>query len=285
MIVSGIQTEATAGEKRRGSPILWARWGSISNLIAQRLRPRQPPTLVLSLPRSGSSWVGETLGRADNALYLREPVTQSDKSFYYKGTVFSPDEPDVAVSYQKLADRAFSGCPDFARDVVRFPLQWALWWRRPRRLVIKEVNPLACVWYLQRYQPRILFLVRHPAGVALSCHVKGWLSTEPAAWANNGRFQAKALRFALDALEGYPAHEFVVYEKVCADPLAEFERMFAFADLIWNDRIQGFIRKDTSDSKKMIDAWRGKLPPGALEALGKGFRQFDLPWYQKDEEW
>ncbi|MCG2769117.1 MAG: sulfotransferase [Anaerolineae bacterium] len=278
-------TKAAAGEKRHGSPILWARWGSISKLIAQRLRPQQPPTLVLSLPRSGSSWVGETLGRADNALYLREPVTQSDQSFYYKGTVFSPDEPDVAASYQMLADRAFSGCPDFAKDVVQFPLQWALWWRRPRRLVIKEVNPLACEWYLQRYQPRIVFLVRHPAGVALSCHVKGWVSTEPAAWANNGIFQAEALRFALDALAEYPAHEFVVYKEVCADPLAEFERMFAFADLIWNDRIQGFIGQDTSDSKKMIDAWRGKLPPGALEALGSSYRQFDLPWYQKDEEW
>ena len=136
-----------------------------------------------------------------------------------------------------------------------------------------------------RYQPRILFLVRHPAGVALSCYVKGWLGTEPAAWASNGKSQAEALRFALDALAEYPAHELVVYEEVCADPLAEFQRMFAFADLIWNDRIQGLILQDTGDSKKMIDAWRGKLPPGALEALGSGFRQFELPWYQKDEEW
>jgi len=79
------------------SPILWARWGFISKLLALMLRPRQPSTLVLSLPRSGSSWVGETLGSALNALYLREPVTQSDASFYDRGTVFALDTPDVEV--------------------------------------------------------------------------------------------------------------------------------------------------------------------------------------------
>lgn len=265
------------------SPILWARWGSVSKAIAQRLMPQHPPVLVLSLPRSGSSWVGETLGRATNALYLREPVTQGDKAFWR--TVFSPEEPDVAESYQRLADKAFLAWPDSPRNIVIFPPQWALIWRRPRRLVIKEVNPLACEWYIRRYQPRVLLLVRHPVGVALSWHKKGWLSAEPEVWAGNGKTQGRALRFALDALEGYDAHIRVVYEQVCADPLGEFEHMFAFAGLSWNSLIRAFIRWSTGDSKKMIDAWRGKISPEAMEAMRSSYRQFDLPWYQKDEEW
>jgi hypothetical protein len=66
---------------RRGELInrntLWAPWGPVSRLIARSAPPLCPATLVISLPRSGSSWVGKTLGLSDTALYLREPITQS----------------------------------------------------------------------------------------------------------------------------------------------------------------------------------------------------------------
>jgi len=282
-------SEGKAGEATQGarskSPVLWARWGSISRAIAQGLKARGPAVLILSLPRSGSSWIGETLGRAINALYLREPVTQGDRAFYYKGTVFSPEEPDVAESYRTLADKAFMGWPDFGRHIVVFPPQWGLVWRRPRRVVIKEVNPLACQWYLRRYEPRVVLLVRHPVGVALSWHKKGWLGMEPEAWARNGQLQGRALRFALEALAEYPAYQNVIYEQVCADPMGEFERMFAFAGLTWNGMSRAYVRRTSRDSSKMIDAWRGKVSAEAVEAMREAYRQFDLPWYQKDEEW
>jgi len=267
------------------SPILWARWGFISKLLALMLRPRQPSTLVLSLPRSGSSWVGQTLGSALNALYLREPVTQSDASFYDRGTVFALDTPDVRTAYRRLADKAFIGWPDFDKIVVRFPNQWALRWRRPRRIVIKEVNPLACDWYVRCYHPRVVLLVRHPAAVALSFQRKGWLGTQPDDWAKNGELQGRALRAALDALGGYPSHKIVSYETLCADPMGGFKSLFDFAGLMWNDWIQEFVGQTLRNSERMIGAWRGHVSPGALEALRGSYRQFGLLWYRKEEEW
>ncbi len=275
----------TASEGQHKSPVLWARWGRISRVIARTLRPRQPPVLILSLPRSGSSWVGKMLGSALNALYLREPVTQSDASFYDRGTVFALDPPDVAAAYRRLADKAFVGWPDFGPIVVRFPKQWALCWRRPRRVVIKEVNPLACGWYVRRYQPRVVFLMRHPAAVALSFHTQGWLAMEPGAWAKNGELQGRALSTARDALAGYPNCETVFFEALCAEPLSGFQRLFAFAHLMWTDWIQAFVRQHARNSKPMIDAWRGQVSPAALEALRDGYRQFGLAWYQGDDEW
>ena len=283
--------------KHPHSPVFWARWGLISKLLALTLRPRQPSILVLSLPRSGSSWVGETLGRASDALYLREPVTQSDASFYSKGTVFALDTPDVEMAYRRLADKAFIGWPEFEYNIVRFREQWAVHWRRPRRTVIKEVNPLACDWYLRRYEPRVVFLVRHPAAVALSFQRLGWLGTEPDDWAKNGEFQGRALRAAMDALDGYPLYTTVSYETLCADPIGGFKRLYAFADLMWDHHIHRFVEAKTSredvndvwqtsrDSKFLIGAWRGKTSPKVLDSLRSSYQQFDLLWYQKDEEW
>ena len=64
-------------DERVNSPIRWSRFGAASLLLAKTVKSRRPATLILSLPRSGSSWVGEILGSAANALYLREPITQT----------------------------------------------------------------------------------------------------------------------------------------------------------------------------------------------------------------
>ena len=45
----------------------------LSRLIAAVIKPRDPPILLVSLPRGGSSWIGGILGSAKESLYLREP--------------------------------------------------------------------------------------------------------------------------------------------------------------------------------------------------------------------
>lgn len=277
-------------------PVLWVndrrrRW------LARWLKPRRPAVLVVSLPRSGSSWAGEALGCAIDALYLREPVTQSDRTFYDLGTVFPLDRPEVAARYRALADRAFAGWPEFGANIVRFPDQWTLKQRRSRRVVIKEVNPLACGWYIQQYQPRIVYLIRHPAAVALSWQQNGWLGGDAASWAANGELQGRALQTARAALANYAAHRIVVYEELCVEPLERFRALFQFAGLTWDTQAQRFIAErvqqdepgntwNTSrNSWNMIHKWRKRAVPANVEALRATYRQFDLPWYREDEDW
>lgn len=261
------------------------------------LRPRQPAVLVLSLPRSGSSWVGEALGCAVDALYLREPVTQSDRLFYDLGTVFAIDSPDLDARYQSPADKAYAGWPDFERSIVRFPEQWALKQRRSRRVVIKEVNLLACGWYVQRYAPRIVLLVRHPAAVALSWQRKGWLGADAGSWAKNGEVQGRALREALDVLQEYAAQRIVLYEDLCVDPIRLFKPLFDFAGLTWEARAEQFVAErscqddvsnawDTSrNSQEMIHGWRKDGVQSHVTALYRTFSEFNLPWYREDRDW
>lgn len=267
------------------SPVAWARRGWAARLLAAAVKTRRPPVLIISMPRSGSSWVGDMMGRATDALYLREPVTQGDPAHYRKGTVFPPDDADIKASYRRLADKAFLGWPDFPEKIVREPAQWALKGRRDRRLVIKEVNPRATAWYLRRYRPRLVFLVRHPVAVALS-HVKqGWMPDEPAAWPDNGEWQGRNLREAWNAAEAYPAREIVTYEELCADPLGHFRRLFDFAGLAWDAPARDLIAYYSGDNARRIEAWRDEVSAASAGALRERYRAYGLPWYRDDAAW
>jgi hypothetical protein len=253
--------------------------------------------LLISLPRSGSSWAGDALGCATDALYLREPVTQSDGLFQRLGTIFSIDQPDLDARYERSAREAFAGWPDFDPCIVRFPGQWRLARRPSQRVVIKEVNPLACGWHIEHYAPRVVLLVRHPAAVALSWQRKGWLAANAESWAANGEAQGRALRSALNALTQYEAQRVVAYEDLCAHPISSFKALYRFAGLTWEARAEQFIAErtrmtdagntwDTSrNSQEMIQAWRRQAVPAHVDALHKTFSAFGLPWYRDDRNW
>ena len=267
------------------TPVAWASLGRLSGLIARAVKTKSPSVLVLSLPRSGSSWVGETLAQARDAVYLREPVTQSDSTFYALGTIFDLDRDDVRESYRDLAGRAFSAWPDFAGPIVPHPRRWSLRHRRARRLVIKEVNPLACDWYVRQFRPFVIHLVRHPAAVALSNQKRGFLPPEPGAWERFGELQARASRKAWESLVGVPSSVTISYESLCAEPLPAFRRLFEAAGLTWDGGIEEYLAANSSESWRMIDSWRREVPAEAREALRRGYSRHALPWYQSDREW
>ncbi len=294
-------------------------------VLSKTFKKLEPSVLVLSLPRSGSSWIGEILGSAANALYLREPLTQSNiamDSASPAQVYIDPDAPQK--SFQRFADTAFGGIPAFPRNIVSKPAQWSLVNRRGRRVVIKEVNVLACEWLLKRYRPRVVFLVRHPAAVALSYLKLGWSTVDAKAllcsherliqgplqkwdkyilsltsdfWENLGALQGAALRFALDSLMTYDGCKIILYEDICSDPLAVFEALFKFARLTFDQQIKEIIINrsaggDTEhhygtsrNSKDMTGAWKHKVPDAELIRLRDAYSVFHLPWYQSANDW
>jgi Sulfotransferase domain len=267
------------------SPVAWAKHGMISRLIARAFRPTSPPVLVLTLPRSGSSWVGSMLGSAPDALYLREPLTQSDEQINHRITFRPEDYPEIEQIMAKLADKAFAGLPDFAAKVVEMPEQWDLVKRRGRRVVIKELNPRACHWFLDRYAPRVIFLLRHPAAVAWSSVRQAWLGPTPEDWETRGRENAESLRMARDVLQDYHANLTVTYESLCRDPIAGFQKLYAFAGLTWTTDIAELIGRESRESVEKIDAWRTGANPENVAALRRGWETIPLGWYDQESDW
>jgi hypothetical protein len=278
--------------------IFWAQFGPLTNVAANRYNLYSPPVLVMSIPRSGSSWVGETLGLAPNGLYLREPVTQSFQAHGGKGTVVAVDPNEPLPVCKKAADLAFRGIPAFSERIVISGEQWTLSSRNGRHLVIKEVNPLALEWYLKEYHPRVIYLVRHPAAVALSYNrLKWWDVPEEKFWTRHGEFQARIQSSSYRLLKDYPDRLIVSYEKLCIDPFGFFCDLFKFAGLEWDSETEQYIEEHTStedcsdpsgtyrQSRNMINSWVGKISPEYLAQLREAYQASDAPWYKDAEDW
>jgi hypothetical protein len=299
--------------------VFWARLGSASQLLARAMRPKSPPLLVISIPRSGSSWVGEVLGLAPNAMYLREPINLSYMKDHPDGRSFFEVQPhNVPNEYHTAAEAAFSGLPAFPSRIIYDKSQWSLRTRSSKYPVIKEINPLALEWMISNFHPRVIFLVRHPAAVANSFHKMGWMGRQfeerltPSTlhsldfkyqsytrsfWAEFGALQAYTLRLTLNTLAGYDDHMIIKYEDLCMDPLQRFRDLYKFADLHWESRVEDQIIARSEDvhphptgkggsfrlSRKMMYKWKDEMDANSLKELKEAYLSFDPVYYRSDE--
>jgi hypothetical protein len=270
---------------KQRSPVLWARLGLVSRVIVRLLRPLDPPILILSLPRSGSSWVGDMLGSANDALYLREPITQSHPVTNPWIDVDPYEVPPLEPTHRRLADKAFAGRPAFDPTVVRIPSQWKLHRRLKSRVVLKEVNPRACRWFIDRYHPRIVYLLRHPAAVSSSAQRVGWLGSTQAEWAERGHFDARTTLATCKLLEDYPESRTVFYEALCENPIEEFKQLYEFSGFLWTEWEERRTQEFSTRARARISAWRQEAAPQLVAALRNAYFQYPLPWYRTDEDW
>ncbi len=302
------------------SPVDWASLGLASRVLGRLWPPLSPPLLILSLPRSGSSWAGDILGHAGNALYLREPLTQHALQLDgAQGALRHQTAETVSPVEAERAGCAFQGIPAFMSGVVREPAQWALSRRRGRRVVIKEVNPFAADWLVESFRPRCLVLVRHPAAVADSFARLDWsgrqdlsearryleaIGLEPPRidaadfWAVQGLIQGAALTALARLAETRPAVRVARYETLCANPEAVFRELAEWAGLEWTATLEERLRTGSRtvdagndaygtrrDSRRMPAAWRARVAPEDAARLRRVFGAFGLPWYATDDDW
>jgi hypothetical protein len=268
--------------------------GELISAIAPTL---QPPILVVSLPRCGSSWVGSILGSSETALYLREPITQSYVSQIGKGTapVFELGACKDLRLYDRLATRAFNGVPRFGGKIVHSPGQWTLLNRKCKRVVIKEVNPLAVEHWWEAFHPKVIFLVRHPVAVMRSHDALGW---KRSGWEQGGAHQAEVQNLTMKFLQRID-HAVVRYEDLCAEPLREFARIFGYCGLPLSAAVRSEIegssnteaeyvpgRYDTvRDSRRMRERWRFEVDPKDVELVRRGYLAMQPSFYTDASDW
>jgi hypothetical protein len=272
-----------------------------SRLVA-RLRPfRQPAILLLSYPRSGSSWIGEVLSHSPDLAYLREPVTQPYHARFSRDqprdTVFLPRPGDaIERYYRRCATAAFAGIPPVELLDGSFPARaFRLSGRESRRLLVKEVNPLAAGWYLGQFALQLLVLIRHPAAVADSVLRAGWW-TKPEMEAF-GREYGDALESAI-AAAGRSPPTVLRYEDFAADPATHFLTLFQLlavrAPVGFEQLIAAYSHApgQTSDpyavrrlSRAEITKWKGSLRPESVDAVRRGYLASASRHYAAPEAW
>lgn len=214
-------------------------WILRSRLTARMFPFRSPTILLLAHPRSGSSWVGDLLAQSRDIAYLREPITRVFETRFGKTISELEHGSETRQLYQELADRTFVGVPVAGRACLPDLAGFALRGRLRRHLLIKEVNPLAAEFYVERYAPKVLLLLRHPAAIAESFDRLGWLDMD---FEQFGYSYGHNMRKTLTAISEVP-HKVVHYEDLAADPEGQFAELFDFIGVNLPPDYQEIIRE------------------------------------------
>lgn len=290
----------------------WARHGRASFALAALVPVRRPPILVLGMPRSGTTWVGRTFGAAPNALYLNEPISEVHVAEHKGATFFEIDPANPPETYVWPARFAARGVPAFGpRTLGADSARWRLWNRLGKRVVIKEVNPLALDWFRAELKPDLVYVVRHPAAVALSLAERGWdfpayehrflpashaeLPTDvpDTFWGRIGAVQGVALRRATGLRT-------VAYEDLCRAPMATYRELYDAVGLRWSVEVEVAVVASTSGAETvgaadpagttrntaaMADAWRDRIDPAALRDVRVGWEATAPDRYVAEDDW
>ena len=281
--------------------------------LLSKITPRRflsPSILLLSYPRSGSSWAGEILATSKQLAYLREPVTQPYlKLFGGEQAVFRAEDNHKDISiYKTLADDAFGGIPSVHRGIVDNKRDFLPFSNSaPKKLLIKEVNPAAASFYCKHYKPFLLVLLRHPAAVALSFHERGWLTrhaelldgeSELDEWGRFGQLYGTFLADAVDVVNHYQNSKIIKYEALVNDPKQQYLDIFADCGVGAPEDFDSVIEQycyskvDLSsgyqterNSKLTAEKWKHKLSSEQINSLRKGFLNTRLDFYREPSDW
>jgi Sulfotransferase domain len=296
----------------------------IGELIGATFPALAPPVLIVSLPRSGSSWIGGILGATESSLYLREPIIKA-----YRRWIGQPHHPScfewgicgAPEAYDRFASLALKGIPRFEQSIVPHLEQWAILGRTQKRVVVKELNPLVLKRLWQRFRPKIVYLIRHPVPVARSYHTLGWtgpysahfrpetlaalsskakhtLCEQASFWEQCGAYQAVVQNLAMEFLATID-HIVLRYEDVCSEPIKEFSRVFDFCKLPFSERIQEKIEYSSRgttnykpgtydtvrNSRDIRERWKRDMESNDIQRVRSGYFACRPAFYREESDW
>lgn len=279
-------------------------------MIARLLPFGGPPVLILSYPRCGSSWVGAILSESKSSVYLQEPITRPYlKEFGGKFALVDICNDAQANSiYTALADNAFRGIPPGFPSIVKDYKDFIPYQRLKKRILIKEVNPKAAGFFCERYKPKVVLLLRHPAAVALSFFKIGWYRAKDTqldtgnpyanAWEKFGYAYGSTMKSALEITKRHGECEVVLYEHLVENPHLQFARLFEILQFkvpeSYDELIQKYCFSHTKVdkhwqvermSKEMAFKWRIELSEQQLSLIRKGYLLSNLSYYTDPNEW
>ena len=307
----------------------WAAWRRFP--VARRTLaavPAGPPILVTGMYRSGTTWVGAMLAPA-GLWHLHEPFNPNqglwdDELAYARADRARPDIDALVGELLEGRHRSVLRLPDTGRwfmPLRLLPLE-------PRRVLLKDPSAALLSEYLaRRHGIRTLVLFRHPAAVVASFLRLGWptgrlvgrlLASETLMddWLGPHSSAMEAVAGRRDALSGAVLYGCVasvllgfeqrnpqsmsrlVFENLCADPVASFRSLCDTLDLRYDGKIRevharlsaggerderphGVIRASSAVAWR----WRSQVTEPDLTTIRDTWERFDLPLYRAPADW
>jgi hypothetical protein len=268
------------------------------------LPPPRQAMVIAGSGRGGTTWVGALFAARPHTLTLFEPWDRRHV----------PGFPSPFVRTYIPPDATAHPCDSAFADALcgRSQTDWTLAHNTARlatRVVVKEIRANLYLGYLaRRFQPRLLWLIRHPCAVVHSRLRLGWdthlddFLLQPALMRDHLDPFADRLRAATSPLERHtltwivenwvpwrdlrPEQAAVAhYEDVVEDPLHHHARIAAR----WGVRLpppadprrpSGTAHQSPATaSADYLGGWRTELAPRDIDRILSLVHAFGIPWY------
>lgn len=299
-------------------------WFDLGNRALAFRQPVGPPIAIVGNGRSGTSWIGRTVGQAAGTLYYREPchprtTGRDDDTVWSRYVPPEGDDPH----FRRCLQHAFSGR-------MMNPSEWDLHVLMERlgeshRIVVKEVATFFSLeWLYRNWRPAIVIVVRHPCPSVRSVQRLGLAEPERRRYREiitnpllveqflephmarlralespleiSAAIWAIKNMVALSALPQHPEWNVIRYEDVCLRPVDEFRALFKRINLTWSLEIEQWLNESTTQweagphatskiSRRQVDAWRNAMSVSERDTVRRVVEPFGLPFYQHDQDW
>ena len=290
-----------------------------------RVKPLQRrPVFLLGHDRSGTTWLGRTLGLAPDSIYLHEPVNShaSGLGNWDCYNLYLPASCRNAEC-ERIFDQAVQGVG--VRNLSHAEIGRRLF--GDPAVVIKETGGMMNgEWFARRYKARIAILFRHPVPLILSnirmaAHNAGnWLGklrgqetlmrehcadldldrilgADPDLFTRFAAVYCIRYRVVLHQLARNPGWLRLEYADFCKNPVDRFRELFHGLDLMFTPGIEESIRESCSTdgseaffgtkrvSRVMAESWRTKVDRSDAAKVRRVLEAFDFPLYRDPADW
>lgn len=271
--------------------------------------------LVTGTHRSGTTWVGRTLSQPPNVALVYEPfnLETTRYNFEYKFDYWFEHVPtskkyrEIEKVFDQYIPNNFLQYPaKICRESgysLKTPLIFAKYLilssNRPRFLLKDPIALLSAGWLYERYDLKVICMIRNPLAFAGSLKKQGWdfdfknfLEQEEllnslllpykeeikkvhaeSDFIDRVSLLWNVLNYViLDYQERYPEWFFVKHGKLARKPVKNFRRMFNYLDLEFTEEIENYIRAYTS-KKNPMEAKSNKYQPRDAEKTVEAWRK------------
>lgn len=282
-----------------------------SNLVVKEDRKH---ILVTGTHRSGTTWVGRTLSQAENVELVYEPFNLETTRYnfeykfdhWFEHVPTSPKRKEIENEFDRYIPNSALQYPvKICRETgysLKTPLIYLKYLmlsaHRPRYLLKDPIALLSAGWLYERYDLKVICMIRNPLAFAGSLKKQGWdfdfknfLDQEELmnTWLNRFKEEIEktvqegdfidrisllwnVLNFViLDYKKKYPEWFFIKHGDLARNPVENYRKMFEYLELDFTPVIKQYIVEFTSQ-KNPVEAKSNKYQPRDAKKTVKAWR-------------
>lgn len=237
--------------------------------------------LVFGMSRSGTTMLSKFISLNLSSIYIHEPVKTFMKYRFEQNRSFYPGEFWKFVFSEN--QRKFK-----VHCLVCITLRAALTSHYKIRTIC--IKPISLTDVMKESSDslknaRVIYISRHPCGRSESIlrqheYHQGFYTVSNKLLEELGRSCGKINSDVKALFHCHPEWQWVFFEKLTNNPLAEFRELYKRLGLSWNDKVQNEIQQMTTgedgefyetkrDSRKQAEKWRNVLTGEQIEFIRK----------------